>query len=152
MVTAKEVEMKQISETRKSGSKQMVRNSCRATRKHYSAEEKTRIVLDALRGEDSIAELCRREGIAERLYYSGSKAFLEAGKKRLSGDTARQASSGEVQALRHEMHDLKEALGEQVLENWLVERSHDPVWRTLDKLGIPCTTFYRWPDRGVGPG
>ena len=65
----------------------------RATRKHYSAEEKIRIVLDGLRGEASIAELCRREGIAESLYYSWSKEFLEAGKRRLSGDTARTASS-----------------------------------------------------------
>ena len=89
----------------------------------YSAEEKIRIVLSGLRGEDSIAELCRREGIAESLYYSWSKEFLEAGKKRLSGDTARQASSGEVKELRHEMRDLKEALAEQVLENRLLKKS-----------------------------
>ena len=88
-----------------------------------SAEEKIRIVLSGLRGEDSIAELCRREGIAESLYYSWSKEFLEAGKKRLSGDTARQASSGEVKELRHEMRDLKEALAEQVLENRLLKKS-----------------------------
>ena len=93
------------------------------TRKQYSAEEKIRIVLSGLRGEDSIAELCRREGIAESLYYSWSKEFLEAGKKRLSGDTARQASSGEVKELRHEMRDLKEALAEQVLENRLLKKS-----------------------------
>ena len=73
--------------------------------------------MSGLRGEDSIAELCRREGIAESLYYSWSKEFLEAGKKRLSGDTARQVSSGEVKDLRREMHDFKEALAEQVLEN-----------------------------------
>ena len=73
--------------------------------------------------EDSIAELCRREGIAESLYYSCSKEFLEAGKKRLSGDTARQASSGEVKDLRRKMHDLKEALAEQVLENRLFKKS-----------------------------
>ena len=89
---------------------QTVRDIRRKTRKQYSAEEKIRIVLSGLRGEDSIAELCRREGIAESLYYSWSKEFLEAGKKRLSGDTARQASSGEVKDLRHEMRDLKEAL------------------------------------------
>ena len=97
----------------------------RKTRKHYSAEEKIRIVVSGLRGEDSIAELCRREGIAESLYYSWSKEFLEAGKKRLSGDTARQASSGEVKELRREMHDLKEALAEQVLENRLLKEKHD---------------------------
>ena len=96
---------------------QTVRDIRRRTRKQYSAEEKIRIVLSGLRGEDSIAELCRREGIAESLYYSWSKEFLEAGKKRLSGDTARQASSGEVKDLRKEIRDLKEALAEQVLDN-----------------------------------
>ena len=80
-------------------------------------------MLSGLRGEDSIAELCRREGIAESLYYSWSKEFLEAGKKRLSGDTARQASSGEVKDLRCEMQDLKEALAEQMLENRLLKKS-----------------------------
>ena len=80
----------------KEPAEQVVRNIRRRTRKQYSAEEKIRIVLSGLRGEDSIAELCRREGIAESLYYSWSKEFLEAGRKRLSGDTARQASSGEV--------------------------------------------------------
>ena len=79
-------------------------------------------MVSGLRGEDSIAELCRREGIAESLYYSWSKEFLEAGKKRLSGDTARQASSGKVKDLRREMHDLKEALAEQVLENRLLKK------------------------------
>ena len=100
-----------------------VRDIRRKTRKQYSAEEKIRIVVSGLRGEDSIAELCRREGIAESLYYSWSKEFLEAGKKRLSGDTARQASSGEVKDLRREMHDFKEALAEQVLENRLLKKS-----------------------------
>ena len=90
-----------------------VRDIRRKTRKQYSAEEKIRMVLSGLRGEDSIAELCRREGIAESLYYSWPKEFLEAGKKRLSGDTARQAFSGEVKELRYEMRDLKEALAEQ---------------------------------------
>ena len=95
----------------------------RKTSKKNSAEEKIRIVLSDLRGEDSIAELCRREGIAESLYYSWSKEFLEAGKKRLSGDTARQASSGEVKDRRREMHDLKEALVDQVLENRLHKKT-----------------------------
>ena len=102
---------------------QTVRDIRRRTRKQYSAEEKIRIVLSGLRGEDSIAELCRREGIAESLYYSWSKEFLEAGKKRLSGDTARQASSGEVKDLRKEMRDLKEALAEQVLDNRLLKKA-----------------------------
>ena len=107
----------------RASAEQTVRDIRRKTRKQYSAEEKIRIVLSDLRGEDSIAELCRREGIAESLYYSWSKEFLEAGKKRLSGDTARQASSGEVKDLRREMRDLKEALGEQVLENRLLKKS-----------------------------
>ena len=107
----------------KEPAEQVVRNIRRRTRKQYSAEEKIRIVLSGLRGEDSIAELCRREGIAESLYYSWSKEFLEAGRKRLSGDTARQASSGEVKDLRREMHDLKEVLAEQVLENRLLKKA-----------------------------
>ena len=87
------------------------------TRKRYSAEEKIRIVLSGLRGEESIAVLCRHEGIAEGLYYSWSKEFLEAGKKRLAGDTSRQATSNEVKTLRAEARNLKEALAEQMLEN-----------------------------------
>ena len=85
-----------------------VRDIRRKTRKQYTAEEKIRIVVSGLRGEESIAALCRREGIAEGLYYSWSKEFLEAGKKRLAGDTGRQATSGEVKGLRQEMRDLKE--------------------------------------------
>ena len=80
-------------------------------------------MLSGLRGEDSIAELCRREGIAESLYYSWSKEFLEAGKKRLSGDTARQASTGEVKDLRREMRDLKEVVADLTLENRLLKKS-----------------------------
>ena len=95
----------------------------RKTRRKYSAEEKIRIVLDGLRGESSISELCRREGIAESLYYNWSKEFLEAGKKRLSGDTQRQATSGEVTKLKHEARDLKEALAETLLENRLLKKS-----------------------------
>jgi transposase len=102
---------------------QTVRDIRRATRKQYSAEEKIRIVLEGLRGEDSIAALCRREGINQNLYYRWSKEFLEAGKKRLAGDTAREASSGEVKALRVEARALKEALAEQMLENRLLKKS-----------------------------
>jgi transposase len=107
----------------KDGAAATVRDIRRRTRKQYSAEEKIRIVVAGLRGEDSIAELCRREGIAESLYYSWSKEFLEAGKKRLAGDTTRQASSGEVKDLRRAMRDLKEALAEQMLENRLLKKS-----------------------------
>ena len=95
----------------------------RATRKQYSAEEKIRIVLEGLRGEYSIAELCRREGIAQSLYYSWSKEFLEAGKRRLAGDTARQASSPEVKDLRREAGELKEVVAELTLENRLLKKS-----------------------------
>jgi transposase len=95
----------------------------RATRKKYSTEDKIRIVLSGLRGEHSIAELCRREGIAQSLYYSWSKEFLEAGRKRLAGDTERQASSGEVKDLRREASDLKELVAELTLENRLLKKS-----------------------------
>ena len=88
--------MRQESMRSRDTAERTVRDIRRKTRKQYSAEEKIRIVVSGLRGEDSIAEPCRREGIAESLYYSWSKEFLEAGRKRLSGDTARQASSGEV--------------------------------------------------------
>jgi transposase len=105
------------------GVEKTVRDIRRATRKQYSAEEKIRIVLEGLRGEDSIAELCRREGIAQSLYYKWSKEFLEAGKKRLAGDTARAATSDEVKGLRAEARSLKEALAEQMLENRLLKKS-----------------------------
>jgi transposase len=95
----------------------------RKTRRKFSSEEKIRIILDGLRGEDSIAELCRREGIAQSLYYTWSKEFLEAGKKRLAGDTARAATSDEVKLLRRESHDLKEVVAEQALELRLLKKS-----------------------------
>ena len=100
-----------------------VKDIRRATRKQYSAEEKIGIVLEGLRGEYSIAELCRWEGIAQSLYYSWSKEFLEAGKKRLSRDTARQASSTEVKDLRRETGDLKEVVAELILENRLLKKN-----------------------------
>ena len=101
----------------------LVRDIRRATRKHYSAEEKIRIVVAGLRGEDSIAELCRREGISQNLYYRWSKEFLEAGKKRLAGDTAREATSDEVKNLRREAVALKEVVAELTLENRLLKKS-----------------------------
>jgi transposase len=100
-----------------------VRDIRRATRRHFSAEEKIRIVLEGLRGEESIAELCRKEGIVQNLYYRWSKEFLEAGKKRLAGDTAREATSDEVKNLRAEARQLKEALAEVTLENRLLKKS-----------------------------
>ena len=94
--------MRQHSNLAKATAEKVVKDIRRATRKQYSAEEKIRIVLEGLRGEVSIAELCRREGIAQNLYYRWSKDFLEAGKKRLAGDTARAATSDEVKDLRRE--------------------------------------------------
>ena len=107
----------------KAPAEQVVRDIRRATRKHHSAEDKIRIVLEGLRGEDSIAGLCRREGIAESLYYAWSKEFLEAGKRRLAGDTARAATTDEVKSLRQEARTLKEVVAEQALELRLLKKS-----------------------------
>ena len=115
--------MRQTSGPAKEPAEQVVKNIRRATRRHFSAEDKIRIVLDGLRGEDSIAELCRREGIVQNLYYRWSKEFLEAGKKRLAGDTARAATSDEVKGLRHEAAMLKEVVAELTLENRLLKKS-----------------------------
>ena len=101
----------------------VVKDIRRATRRHFSAEDKIRIVLDGLRGDDSIAELCRREGIAQSLYCSWSKEFLEAGEKRLAVDTARAATSSDVKDLRLEARDLKEVVAEQALELRLLKKS-----------------------------
>ena len=109
--------------TQKDSAEKTVRGIRRATRRHYSAEEKIRIVLEGLRGEDSIAELCRKEGINQNLYYRWSKEFLEAGKKRLAGDTAREAISEEVKDLRQEALGLKEAVAELLMENRVLKKS-----------------------------
>jgi transposase len=101
----------------------VVKDIRRATRRHFSAEDKIRIVLEGLRGDDSIAELCRKEGIAQSLYYTWSKEFMEAGKRRLAGDTARAATNGEVQDLRREAHALKECVADLTLENRLLKKS-----------------------------
>jgi transposase len=107
----------------KKPAEQVVKDIRRVTRRHFSAEDKIRIVLDGLRGEDSIAELCRKEGIAQSLYYTWSKEFLEAGKRRLAGDTARAATTGEVQDLRRETSALKECVADLTLENRLLKKS-----------------------------
>ena len=107
----------------KDSTEKAVRDIRRATRRHYSAQEKIRIVLEGLRGEDSIAELCRKEGINQNLYYRWLKEFLEAGKKRLAGDTAREATSEEVKDLRQEALGLKEAVAELLMENRLLKKS-----------------------------
>jgi transposase len=109
--------------TTKAPAERVLKDIRRATRRHFSAEDKIRIVLDGLRGEDSIAELCRREGIAQSLYYVWSKEFLEAGKRRLAGDTARAATSDEVKDLRRESTALKEVVAEHALELCLLKKS-----------------------------
>ena len=115
--------MRQKSRPARSPADQVVKDIRRATRRHFSAEEKIRVVLEGLRGEESIAELCRREGIVQNLYYRWSKEFLEAGKKRLAGDTARAATSDEVKDLRREASALKEVVADLTLENRLLKKS-----------------------------
>ena len=116
--------MRQRDKQAPQSAEETVRDIRRATRRQFSAEEKIRIVLEGLRGEDSIAELCRKEGIAQKIFITaGPRSFLEAGKKRLAGDTAREATSDEVKTLRAEGRQLKEALAEVTLENRLLKKS-----------------------------
>ena len=107
----------------KDAAEKTVRDIRRKTRRNRSAEEKIRIVLEGLRGEDSTAALCRRGGVAESLYYKWSKEFLEAGQKRLAGDTARQATTGEVKDLKREMKAMKELVADLSLENRRLKKS-----------------------------
>ena len=109
--------------SKKRSAEKTVRDIRRATRRKYSAEVKIRIVIEGLRGEDSIAELCRREGINANVYCRWSKEFMEAGKKRLAGDVVREATTDEVKELRSESAALKEALAEQLMENRLLKKS-----------------------------
>ena len=133
--------MRQKSNTPETPSERLVRDIRRATRKQYSAEEKIRIVLDGLRGEVTIAELCRREGIAESLYYSWSKEFLEAGKRRLAGDTARSATTSEVKDLKRQALELKEVVAEQALElRLLKKRMARPVGKRFQQYGVAVCT------------
>ena len=116
----------------KDAADKLVKNIRRRTSRNYSAEEKIRIVLAGLRGEESIAALCRREDIAESLYDKWSKEFLEAGKRRLSGDTERQATSPEVKDLRSEALALKECVADLTLENRLLKKSMTGVGEDLE--------------------
>ena len=109
--------------TRKKSSEKLVRDIKRNTRRKYSSEEKIRIVIEGMRGETSIAELCRREGIAQNLYYRWSKDFMESGRKRLDGDTMREANTTEVQSLKDENAQLKEAVAELLLQNRILKKS-----------------------------
>ena len=108
--------------SQKSEAERRVKEIRRNTRRKYSAEDKIRIVLEGLRGEDTIAELCRREGIAQNLYYKWSKDFLDAGKRRLAGDIIREANSTEVEALRKENRHLKQLYAEQAMDNDVLKK------------------------------
>ena len=115
--------MRQKSAPVKEPATQVLKAIRRATRRQFSAEDKIRIVLEGLRGEENISELCRREGTAASMYYGWSKEFLEAGKRRLAGDTARAATSSEVKDLRREATALKEVVADLTLENRLLKKS-----------------------------
>lgn len=115
--------MRQKTERHQDGAERAIKDIRRKTRKRYTSEDKIRIILAGLRGEDSIAELCRQEGLAQSQYYSWSKEFMEAGKKRLAGDTTREANTDEVKGLRREARDLKEVVAEQTLELRLLKKS-----------------------------
>ena len=108
---------------KKESAEKAIKDIRRKTRRRFSAEEKIRIVMEGLRGEDSVAELCRREGISANLYYRWSKDFLEAGKKRLSGDTKREATSNEVVELRKQLGELKELVAETMLHNRVLKKT-----------------------------
>jgi transposase len=126
---------------KKKSSEAAVRNIRRKTRKKYSAEEKIRIVLDGLRGETTIAELCRQEGINQNLYYKWSKEFLEAGKQRLAGNINRQATSDEVKDLRREMQQLKLLVAELSLKNRVLTPVLAVVAREKSLLGLEGKTW-----------
>ena len=108
---------------KKASAEETIKTIRRKTQRKHTAEEKIRVVLEGLRGEDTIAELCRREGIAQSLYYKWSKEFLEAGKSRLAGDTKRQASSDAVDDLRSENEQLKQLVAELALKNRVLKKS-----------------------------
>jgi len=112
---------------KKESAQSMVRTIRRQTRKKYSAEEKIRIVIEGLRGEATVAELCRKEGISQSLYYKWSKEFLEAGKSRLAGDTRREADDTEVKEMRSELEQLKLLVAELSLKNRVLKKAYG-VW------------------------
>ena len=108
---------------KKKTAESIIKDIKRQTRRRFSSEEKIRIVLEGLKGEDSITAICRREGIAPALYYRWSKDFIEAGKRRLNGDTEREANTFEVKELRKESQDLKSIVAEQALEIRVLKKS-----------------------------
>jgi len=108
---------------KKRNTQSVIKEIKRQTRRKFSSEEKIRIVLEGLKGEEAISAICRREGIAPALYYRWSKDFIEAGKKRLTGDTMREANSSEVKELKTENQDLKEVVTELTLQNRVLKKS-----------------------------
>ena len=122
-------------QSKQTSGERIVKDIKRKTRKQYSAEEKIRIVLDGLRGEESIAELCRQEGISQGLYYKWSKDFMEAGKKRLAGDIVRQASTTEVKELKSEARELKECVAGRCHVNTFYNLCEKCRWQKLAALG-----------------
>lgn len=118
----------------KKSSESIVREIKRKTRKKYGTEEKIRIVMEGIRGEQSVSELCRREGINPNLYYRWSRDFLEAGKKRLKGDTMREANSSEVSDLRKENDQLKQLVAELSLKNRVLKKSLNGMESELDDI------------------
>ena len=111
-----------MTKTKKSA-ESVIKDIKRKTRRKFSSEEKIRIVIEGLKGEESIAGICRREGIVPALYYRWSKDFMEAGKKRLLGDTVREANTDEVKYLREENRDLKEVVAELTLKERVLKKS-----------------------------
>ena len=141
-----------MSKERKQSSEAAVRDIRQRTRRKFSPEEKIRIVLEGLRGEQSVADLCRREGIASNLYYRWSKDFLEAGKKQLAGDTVREATSDEVEDLRPENRELKEVVAEITLKNRVLKKvSWALARRTLRETHGLREDGDHPPGRGDGP-
>ena len=111
----------------KASPESIVRDIKRRTRRKFTAEEKIRIILEGLRGEESIADLCRKEGIHPTQYYKWSKAFLEAGKRQLTGDAIREAGSEEVKELRDENEELKQAVAELLLNNRVLKKTSEDL-------------------------
>jgi transposase len=140
--------MKQKSGPGKAPAEQVLKDIRRQTCRHYSAEEKIRIVLEGLRGEQNISELCRREGIAASMYYGWSKEFLEAGKRRLAGDTARAATSGEVNDLRREATALKEVVADLTLENRLLKKTYGAPRSQVVSTSWPNQSASTYPVSG----
>ncbi len=120
--------------TQRTDPESIIRDIKRKTRKKYSSEEKIRIVLEGLKGESSVAETCRREGINPNVYYKWSRDFLEAGRRRLAGDTTREANSNEVDGIRKENSQLKELVAELSLKNRVLKKSLNGLEPDMDRL------------------